>query len=273
MTVVTRFENAPLVEVIAELRWNTAADNFFQQATPGLAFQVPDAVAGRDEAFFGSFAEKADDLGFRSIERLLPQGSPSFPGQATVRFRRRANTPPLLQVGPGVFTANGLPPTYTHWGDFRPLLEDGVKALLGSRPIDEQQMPFALTVRYIDSFRASFWQDEGRVAFIQKLLGFGLSLPSSVTQKLDLAQEGRVVHQFGFPIADGSSLQIQIGDGATEDASEVVLLNMSAQHPQVPADLDAVMKQFEEMHRLLRDVFDSLIEPIREQLRPVEVTE
>lgn len=273
MPTVTRFENAPLLEVIAELRWRTAQDALTQQLAPGLQIQFPDAVNASSEESFRRFAERMDDCGFRSSERIIPYGAFAPPGVAVERFRRRAGSAPLLQIGAGVFTANGLPPTYTHWGDFRPVLRMGVQALLDTRADAEKRIPFELTVRYLDGFTPDYWEGSDPGRFIDGVLGFGSSLPDSLRQHLHATRPKSASHQLNLPLRDDSSLIINVGEGNVASKGEVVLLDVSAKTANVVADLDAVMESFERNHRIIREMFFAVTEPVATLMRPTEIEE
>jgi uncharacterized protein (TIGR04255 family) len=271
MPAVTRFLNAPLIEVIAELRWGTGQDGLFQQAGIGFPIQIPDAVAVANDQFYARFAEKLDDEGFRNSERLVPYGAPTMPGQPAVRFRRKAGQPPLLQVGNGVFTANGLPPTYTHWGDFRPVLRMGVETLLSTREASETG-PFTLMVRYIDAFKSGFWEDGDAGRFVDEVLGFGSTLPGGLQEQLDTTRPKSASHSLSLPLSDGSTIVINVGEGNAEGQPAVVLDVVTRTEDVVP-DVGAIMDAFETNHRTIRDLFTSVTEKVRHLMEPVEIQE
>jgi uncharacterized protein (TIGR04255 family) len=146
------YTNAPLVEVIAEVRWQTDHGDRLQQTKPGTALTVtPDLVSAAEE-YFANFSKQADGLGFRRSERLSAPGNPGFPGQAAVRFRKELNTSPIFQIGVGLFTANGLPPDYQGWTSFAPVLREGVGALVRSGILTRCPTHFGGTSLPLDSF-------------------------------------------------------------------------------------------------------------------------
>lgn len=269
-SMVTRFEKAPLAEVIAELRWNTAHDAFMQQALPGVPLQIPTSLQAESEAFFQRFSEAVDAGGFRNSERLLPYGSPTIPGQALLRFRMKAGLPPLLQVGDGVFTANGLPPTYTHWGDFRRTLRFGIDSLLSTRSSAEGDSPFLLSVRYVDAFDERFWAEVGSGRFVDETLGFGATLPKALTEHLDAAKPRSAAHQLALPLLDGSNLYLAVGEGQA-DGKSVVILDVNVQTSEVSCDADSVMAAFDNNHSVIRDLFFGITAPIHDLMSPVEI--
>jgi uncharacterized protein (TIGR04255 family) len=264
--------NAPLIEVIAELRWRTGQEGLLQQAGIRVPIQIPDAMVDANEQFFSRFAVKLDDEGFRSSERLVPYGAPSMPGQPAVRFRRKAGVPPLLQVGNGVFTANGLPPTYTHWGDFRPVLRMGVETLLEMRDVSEQGSPFTLMVRYIDAFKSAFWEGSDPGRFVDEVLGFGSTLPETLQEKLDRSRPKSASHNLSLPLAGGSTIIINVGEG-TAEGQQAVILDVVTQTENVVPHSDEIMSAFESNHRVIRDLFESVTWSVRHIMKPVEIQE
>jgi uncharacterized protein (TIGR04255 family) len=138
------YQNAPLIEVITELHWSLQ---------PLIA--IPNAAIDPHFAILSSkFTELARETGFVHVERLLPEQIPleMMPHRAVFRFRRAAETWPLFQVGPGVFTANIVPP-YQGWGDFRQSISSGLDLLLASYPLRPSYFRIEkLELRYIDGF-------------------------------------------------------------------------------------------------------------------------
>jgi len=266
-----RFENAPLVELIAEVHWSTQADTLFGSMPPGFPVQIGGDMRASTEQFFTRFAIEMDDLGFRNSERLLPQDSPVFPNTPAIRFRRRAGEPPLIQVGSGVFTANGLPPTYSHWGDFRRPLSDGLGALLRSRDESEKSQPFAsVSVRYIDAFDERYWRGLTADQFISDVLGFPLNIPAGIGQHRDESRPLSMSQQYRVPLLEGGLMSVGIGDGFSNGVPAVVL-EVTVEFQDVEPDLDVTMKRLEHAHTLINDMFHAATSKIHDLMKPVEV--
>lgn len=266
----TRFENAPLVEVVAEVRWSTQVDTLFGSMPPGVPIQISGDVGASTEQFLQRFAVEMDDLGFRNSERMYPPDAPLFPNTPAVRYRRRAGEPPLIQIGNGIFTANGLPPTYSHWGAFRPTLNAGVEALLRSRDESERTQPFtSVTVRYIDAFDAQFWGARTSDGFISEVLGFALNIPGELDEHRDKSRAISMNQQFRVPLVDGGLMSVLVGDGTSNNLPAVVL-EVAVEFLNVDPSVEAAMERFEHAHKLINDMFLALTSDIRHLMVPVE---
>lgn len=216
------------------------------------------------EGFIERFAEQVDELGFRHSERILPPGMVASPGQTVIRFRRQVNQAPLFQIGDGVFTANGLPPTYTDWSDFAPLIEEGTKAILQSRPPEEEDGPFtSLSLRYLDAFDASFWKGELPAAFISDVLGFKVSTPESVASMLIPSNPMAIATQLRIPLNNGGTLSLQVGEGNANNRP-VVMVDMVVQFDNVA--ISDVHDTFDEAHRVASMVFDDMVAELHNEL-------
>lgn len=270
--MTTRFENPPVLEVIAEFRWNTAQDALFQQVFPGVPIQMPDDMGISTERFMERFGRRADDAGFRSSERLFPQGTPLMPGQAAMRYRRRAGEPPLMQAGTGLVTVNGLPPTYSHWGDFAPTVRIGVEAMLECRDDTEKELPVTSTLRYVNAFRGEFLEGSDPGRFISDVLGFKLNLPDRLQGQLHAARPISLAQQLNVPLADESNLIISVGEGLAEN-QQAVILELVSQKADLLPDTDAIMDTLWSGHTQLRELFTEMTRPIAQLMRPVEVDE
>ena len=267
-----RFENAPLVEVIAEVRWSTQADTLFGSMPPGFPIQISGDVKASTEQFLQRFAVEMDDLEFRNSERLFPQDAPLFPNTPAIRYRRRAGEPPLIQIGNGIFTANGMPPTYSHWGGFKPTLSSGVEALLRSRDASERTQPFtSVTVRYIDAFPEEFWGGKTADSFISAVLGFTLNIPSGLDEHRDKERPISMNQQFRVPLVDGGLINVYVGDGVSNNVPAVVL-EVAVEFLDVEPTVEAAMERFEHAHKLINEMFVAMTSDIRHLMVPAEVS-
>jgi len=122
------YKNAPLVELVAELRWGPSAaalpaNDQDQSRTVPFQFSSP-----KDEELYMQFAALISAEGYGRFERVAPPGIPSLPGQVACRFRPSdpEKQAPLFQLGIGLFTANALPP-YQSWSTFSPVVKLGLE--------------------------------------------------------------------------------------------------------------------------------------------------
>src|SRR5258706_4086184 len=139
------FERAPVIEIIAELRWLPAPQ-------PRNALTAGINIVTGPEEFFKRFGSEAGKRGFSQSERLIPIDSGYVWQSAAWRFRPIGDLGSLWQVGLGLFSANALQP-YSRWTEFRPTVELGVATLLATRPAEEAMQPFAvINLRYLNAF-------------------------------------------------------------------------------------------------------------------------
>ena len=180
LTVTVTYKNAPLVELIVELRWGPGAvvgPLGLQQ----FSFGIP---AAKDEEFYMHFAGLMFEKGYGRFERLVSPPMIAVASQAACRFRPTdpSVASPLFQVGQNVFTANALPP-YKSWLDFAPALRIGVVALveaLKRAGVPPPQFTVQV-VRYINAFRDNLTGGRSVQTFAKDVLGLALKLPLALT--------------------------------------------------------------------------------------------
>ena len=78
--------------------------------------------------------------GFSFVEELVPPDFPKelAPRQPHFRYRRADETWPLFQLGPGLFTANFVPPYKGWFQEVKPCLMQGVETLLKTYPLADR---------------------------------------------------------------------------------------------------------------------------------------
>lgn len=245
------YPNAPLVELIAEVQW-------FVQEPPGAPMQL-----NLEAAAYDAFANKMDELGFTHSERLIPEGFPTLAGQIVARFRSRRDQPPLYQIGPGIFSANGLPPTYSNWEGFAPFLFRGLDAVAGARSRPEE--PFAsIKLRYIDAFGPGFLRGKSAQDFITEDLGFTVNLPNVVSQAALTGTTPLVTLQTNSPIDRSGELQVSVGHGNV-DGIPRVLLDVTVAYSGVGVDQTA--DRFNDAHEIAHAVFEGSTATLRDIMR------
>jgi hypothetical protein len=149
---LTTLSQAPLIEVIFELRWGATK----QQAAERFVEFPPE-----EEFFLGQFHGVATKAGFGVLERIntVSAGVPFvLPHVVTNRYRKQAHAWPCYQVGLGVFTANQL----NH-----PL---GLKGLT----------PLGVELRYQDGFPIK--DDQPPQEFLRESIAIGFEIPGALTQ-------------------------------------------------------------------------------------------
>ena len=256
------FQNAPLVEIVAELRWRIQKPAVADQA--GNPIQLP--IAPIDDtvtALFHRTTTAVAKHGFDRLEQLLPPGLPMPVSLPVYRCRRTDEVPVLIQIGPGMFSVNALPP-YKSWKEFHPHLEGGIEGLLEALA-DKPELTVSL--RYIDAFRHELTSSRDAKAFATEVLGFRLGLPPSLQARLTEGSQARMSFQVTLPVP-GMSLTITVSDGQLGTDS-VVLMNTDVRlEKALPSDNQAILSALDEAHDLIHGTFLDMTQPIRDQLQP-----
>jgi uncharacterized protein (TIGR04255 family) len=138
------YENAPLREVIVQIWWRL-------QPIFGSADA---AIDPHLSVFAEEFKKAAHSEGFTHVERVVPEEIPHelLAHKAILRFRKRPDEWPVLQIGPGVLTANIVPP-YRGWKDFAPFAQVALELLWKSYPLPSHYLRITrVHLNYINGF-------------------------------------------------------------------------------------------------------------------------
>ena len=273
------FSNPPLVELLAELRWvpgvASGAFPLPQPQTGNVAvqsgtIQFPITTPHQEESF-SRFANRVGEKGFGLSERLAPLGFPLLPFTVVYRFRKppSAGENYLYQMGPGLFSANALPP-YRSWDSFRPIVEEGIRALLESRHPTEHG-PFAsVKLGYINLFTEEFTEGRRSFRFLTDVLGMKLDLPNTLkeqTSDIDSVQAGI---QFSMPLRNGLLMNLNMQDGTVSTKTGILMSTEVVATRPTPPDLVQIMQIFETAHDSIRVTFVDLTQKLSAKMLPVQ---
>ncbi|WP_164990675.1 TIGR04255 family protein [Pseudomonas syringae] len=183
-------------------------------------------------------------------------------------MRKSPTSPELYQVGPGVFTANAIPP-YDSWSAFSPFLNDGIEMLLQSRIEGERDLPFsAVSLQYVDAFSTNLTRGMPAAKFMRDVLGFGIDAPSAI---LGLVAEGTEVNsnlQMTAVLGDGLSLNLSLGEGVANNTSAIIMqTNIVALKPVEPS-VEAVLSILHSAQRAQHTIFQGVIKSIEDRMEP-----
>lgn len=262
------FQNAPLVEIVAELRWQIPQLAAADQA--GNPIQLPIVLADNNAmtALFHRTTAAVGKQGFDRLEQLVPPGSPVsvLLPQMMYRYRRTDEVPVLAQIGPGMFSVNALPP-YKTWKEFHPHLEGGIEGLLEALT-DKPEL--AVSLRYIDAFRHDLTSSGDAKTFATEVLGFRLDLPSTLQARLTEGAQARMSFQVALPVP-GMSMTITVSDGQL-GTDPVVLMNTDVRIENVlPCDKHAILFGLDKAHDLIHGTFVDMTQSIQDKLQSVPV--
>lgn len=269
---MTVYQNVPLVELIAELRWE-AANPFAAimnnvQLPPGMIpSQMPFMDQAAVEQLVSQFANFCQQDGNVSVERLQPAGFPLMPSQVSHRFKVTNTDTEIYQIGPGVFTVNAIPP-YSSWESFRGFLERGVRNLIASRPKNEAEQKFQVSVQYINAFGPALVGDSNFQSFLENVIGFKLSVPDAIQ---GLVAEGAAMKtnlQLRTELSNGMYYNCQINEGqANNEDALIVHTNVFTDSSDVLPVLEDVMASLDEAHRLQHEMFLGFTAGVQETMR------
>lgn len=248
------YDNAPLVEVIAEIRW--ALQNVM--APSGVSID-PHFVA-----FAEDFRAAAANQGFGFVERVVPDNVPLefVPHNVVFRYRKRQNQWPCLQIGPGVSTVNHVPP-YDGWAEFEPHVSAMVDMLLSTYPVPNRYLNLTLIeLRYIDGFRERHGMSKPG-PFIREHLQLHQSFPDQLLAICDGSLddvEPSGIYSFPVRIPKNSTGSIQVGMGQTQNEPAVIATFKLQRKEPSSIDLDrySLSDWFNQAHGTLHTMFEAL---------------
>jgi uncharacterized protein (TIGR04255 family) len=261
------FKNAPLVEMIAELRWGETA----QPVQQGLPI-VMQGMTPEVDQFFMRLSGEVYQHGFRRAERLVPPGFPIFPFQPVFRYRKDTadDNSVLFQAGQGLFSVNAVPP-YRSWDTVSPIVRTGITALLKARAPNDNDKPFTVVnLRYINAFGPKLTNNRSIGEFIEGVFGFSLALPSVVSKHIKQGSQPNPQIQISFPLSSGASMLFSIREGAIKNERTFIMdMTISCEEPVAP-DVEAVMTALTDARNVIHSIFVDLTTPIHSLLEPVE---
>lgn len=246
------FRNAPLVEIIAEVRWSISA--------------VKSIPNGGIDPFYESLrsalGESLGQEGFRTVIDTVPSDVPRefLAGQVTTQYRLAANQWPLYQLGPGIFTAN-ITQGYTGWESFRGHLERGIEHLLRAHPAPKVFLIQSLKLIAIDAYTNkhgySSYSD-----FSRKLLPLGGVLKQGFIEEFATNSESMTVRSESvFPLRamSGSFARISIADGRKDDGPALLVHTTVEVNREFRPEALELQKWFDEAHAQHREMFRRLL--------------
>jgi uncharacterized protein (TIGR04255 family) len=263
------FAKAPLLEIVAELRWLSKItlvppSGTDSQIQPSIVFS-----GASEEEFFDKLGSELYARQFQKSERLIPAGFPAIANQPIFRYRNENEKSVLYQAGPGVFSIHGTPP-YRSWKEFSPFVARGAEALIASRAgIKEESVFTQATLRYIDLFDESLTEGRSPEAFISGVLGISARLPENLVKMSSSTEAQSLIVKVVLPLKIGT-LSVSVGDGAANNRRGFVLDTAVASTSPTPFDLGAIMSFFNNAHEYTNGTFIELTKSIRDLMEPRE---
>lgn len=265
------FAKAPLIEIIAELRWIPLEISTPNQMLPAQ-LSVPFLGDTRQENFLMRVSQKLGNLGFSEPERLVPPGFVTLLYQPIYRFKRVPDPSPVLyQVGLGIFSAHGLPP-YRSWDSFSPEVERGIDALLKARDAKEQELSFSrISLRYIDAFNQELTKGRDEVAFIKDVLGISIELPANIVNLVERGGSPKFGIQVALPVSNGMTMSLSLTEGTINNALSVIMDTTVSRETDLFGGVKETMSVLHAAHQIVHKAFLELTKPIHDAMQPQEL--
>jgi uncharacterized protein (TIGR04255 family) len=264
------YKNAPLVELITEIRWGAGA--LAPNPGPQISFHTVGPAAGSDEELYGHFGALMAEQGFGRSERLAPMGISAPPAQATIRYRPTDTklASPLFQIGQGVLTANALPP-YKSWVEFSPKVRLGIDILFNAHTRANLPLPSVqvAVVRYIDAFPDSLTGGRSVRAFLQEVMGIDLVLPKELLSKATNAAQIEQIVQLALPTSAGR-MQLSFAEGRNGNERAIMWDASVGVERAFGPDINAVMQALTEERQIIHDMFRALTKPLHNAMGPIQ---
>lgn len=265
------FDNAPLIEVIAEIRWGAATpfppQVMLNQQPQHFAFNLE---ASQSEEFFMNFGAECGSRGLQRAERIIPPGFPVIPGQVVYRFRSNDRSQQnLLQVGQGVFTANAVAP-YQSWESFNEFMEKGLDALISARPGHEAATDFlSVSLRFVNGFGEDYFENSTKIDFL-KSLGFQVQVPTALSEITKESNDAFFNVNYSSSLGDGSKVQVNIIEGL-KDGSPIQIIELGCTHSNIAPVKDQLMQVLNSSHDVIEKIFLNMTENVADKMKPRRV--
>jgi uncharacterized protein (TIGR04255 family) len=154
-----RLPDAPLLEVVFELRWKVAISD---DSSP--------APFGYDPGFDQlkkNFDEALSKEGYARQEQITQPG-PTVVYAVAKRYRKEDEAFPLIQIGHGLFACNYS--TDYDWGDFESFCKHQLGNLIASYPVTAitELKPSRVELRYIDIFNSDLLKHSSFMRFLNE---------------------------------------------------------------------------------------------------------
>ncbi len=241
-----KLPNAPLQEVIFEVRWLLDVDE-----ETNLSFDP------NFEFALGKFYSSIESEGLSEIKRKVPKEvPPQFLNYKTIyQFVSGENKWPLMQLGPGIFTVNDTEKNY-HWDEtYLPLIKKGLK-LLNEAYKTDQEFIFA-SLRYIDTINVNEYGFDGDW---QKFIADNLNVTFNNLYDTRGALNNLQFNQ-EFLLEDNSNLQISISNGKTQRDKQPLLIWQTGISKKQDFDYEALIDWLVRSHEITSELFKELVKP------------
>lgn len=211
----SKLPNAPLVEVVFELKWNLIGDD---------SVPIPFRKDPGYDVLADSFVYSAGKQGFSTVQKINAS-NPIVAHSVDLRlYNNEKQKHPLWQIGPGIFASNES--TEYDWKSFKKMTSNGVKLLFESYP-DLKSFkfePLSLELRYIDSFGSSKKTNQNLLSFLNNNTSLNVSLPGFLKNApISNDQSSNLVFTFPIKQKKGTFFSVQLADASINNTKSIYL--------------------------------------------------
>ena len=254
--------NAPLVEVVFELRWDLLGSGPVEPLRTDPGYPI----------LCDQFSRAVKKLGFRHTKDMQLQGL-GFGHSIDRRFYLSEKQAfPLVQIGHGIFATNES--SGYKWTKYKAACLKHLKLLIDSYPqmTSFSMSPSLLELRYIDVFPAV--SDKGKkrdiFSFLEVDTNLGISRPSLVEglEPITSLGGGRIIAQYRVKKARATTFVLDFGSAKTENKDtirmESKVRSVGKDVPNLkskPRFIESVGEWLERAHSITSPFFQQLIKP------------
>jgi uncharacterized protein (TIGR04255 family) len=203
---MSRLTNAPLQEVIFELRWELQVDEKSNNLMD-KGFELALGAFGRIiKNYFPEVVKKASaDLPMQVLQY-----------QPIYQFWSQGHSWPVIQLGPGIMTVNETDENYD-WNEmFFPLIKNAIEWL--NEAYDSKLNITVASLKYIDTIKIDDYNFDDWNGFINENFAFNFHNKFENSQRLKKFSFSQI-----FEIENKSNLHLTISNGKNKKNQEVLI--------------------------------------------------
>jgi len=239
---MSKLPNAPLQEVIFEVRWKLDID----PSTGSMMDKEFELTGGQ----LKNLLREEYPVYKRRFSEVIPYQQLSY--QIIHQFWKGDNTWPVVQLGPGIFTVNDTEKNYDWEKTFLPLIQQGMEWLFQSYTVEPEINSCSL--KYIDSVNIkSYLATKALSDFLSE------NLKISVENRFDTKgkQEHLFLNQF-FQLKNGDDFILTIQDANDNQTGDPVLVWQTAVIHKIKIDKSDIIDWVQTAHRITSGLFKEM---------------
>jgi uncharacterized protein (TIGR04255 family) len=231
---MSRLSNAPLLEVIFELKWSVESEEELNKC----------------QYLHGDLYAKIREK-YPHRELLVPAIVPieTYRHQPAHRFRVVSNGYPLVQVGPGILTVNTTDKKY-EWKEYKQWILEAVSNLIEVYSFNTNTLLF-LSLRYFDFLSFNF-NEQDVYKFLSKYLHTDIQQEFYDNASLPLSTN----INFNYATEFGEFL-VNITKGINR-GKEGLILQFNMSNKNINPDVSQIQKWLDEAHQICSDTFKNM---------------